>query len=190
MCCIYSYSHKDIHTKSLSLSLLIYIYLYVLYTYCWNTIQIFDVPNPQKNPPFLFRGFSCVSRCSSGPHAFVRRRWKPLRLENYDPWRFLCANCELGGVSDCFGWFSIFGGILPHLRICMIWGISKTTNNQQLTIFWSMVLKHFQLGSCKVIYIVSSFKAVWNTSNTQPIESMGLVYLPTWMLDFYVKRVV
>ena len=98
--CIYSYSHEDIHTKSLSLSLFIYRYLYLLYTYCWNTIQIFHVPNPQKNPPSLFRGFSCVSRCSSGPHAFVRRRWKPLRLENCDPWRFLVqiANWAVFGL--------------------------------------------------------------------------------------------
>ena len=174
------------YTYYISLSLIyLSIYLYVLYTYCWNTVQIFHVPNPQKNPPSLFRGFSCVSRCSSGPHAFVRRRWKPLRLENYDPWRFLVQIASWAVFRTVSVGFPIFGGILPQLRICMIWGISKTTNNQQLTICWSMFLKHFQLRSCKVIYIVSSFKAVWNTSNTHnPWNPWDWYIYLQWMVDF------
>lgn len=115
-----------------------------------------------------FKVFQWTARfCEKKVKAFKAGKLRSMKVSR--------ANCELGGVSDCFGWFSDLWGDSPSTE--NLYDMGDRKNSQQPTV------NHFLIHGPETFaawelqsYIVSSFKAVWNTSNTQLMESMGLVY--------------
>ena len=134
--CIYSYSHEDIHTKSLSFFIYIYIYLSICII-CILLKHHSDIScsQPTKESSFSFLWIFVRFKVFQWTARFCEKKVKAFKAGKLRSMKVSCANCALGGVRTVSVGFSIFGGILPQLRIPIIWGISKTTNNQQLTIF-------------------------------------------------------
>ena len=133
--CAYTRIRTKIYILNLSLSLsLIYIYLCIIYILLKHHSDI-SCSQPTKESSFSFSWIFVRFKVFQWTARFCEKKVKAFKAGKLRSMKVSCANCESGGVSDCFGWFSDLWGDSPSTENPYYMGDLKISrkNSQQPT---------------------------------------------------------